>query len=93
MRLDNCIGEIINVGVDKGTSFLELAKTIVSLSASGNWEYCEFTSERKAQEPGDFISDIRKIKNLTGWTPQTTLQEGVQKTIDYYKKYKKHYWI
>ncbi len=33
-------------------------------------EFTEFTPERKAQEPGDFVSDITKIRRLLGWEPK-----------------------
>ena len=85
-------GEIMNVGWDKPTCFLEAAELIVELSQSGKWEFAEFSQERKLQEPGDFYSDISKIKKLVGWEPKTSLREGVQKTISYYRTHKNQYW-
>jgi UDP-glucose 4-epimerase len=85
-------GEIMNVGWDKPTCFLEAAELIVELSQSGKWEFTAFTQERKLQEPGDFYSDISKIKKLVGWEPKTSLSKGIQKTIHYYRAYKNHYW-
>ncbi len=85
-------GEIMNVGWDKPTCFLEAAELIVEISQSGKWEFAEFSQERKLQEPGDFYSDISKIKKLTGWEPKTSLREGVQKTINYYRTHKSFYW-
>lgn len=89
---DAAVGEILNVGVDKPVSFLELVKLIVKVAKSGKWEFAEFSPERKAQEPGDFYSDITKIKEIVGWAPKVSLEEGLKKTIQYYKKYKKFYW-
>jgi UDP-glucose 4-epimerase len=88
----NAYGEVFNVGHDKPSSFLELAKTIIKVVGKGKWELTPFSDERKAQEPGDFYSDIAKIKDLTGWYPSTSLQEGVAKTVDFYKKNKDKYW-
>jgi UDP-glucose 4-epimerase len=85
-------GEILNVGWDKPTCFLEAAKLIVKISQTGKWEFSEFSQERKLQEPGDFYSDISKIKNLVGWEPKVSLLEGIQKTIDYYQIHKNYYW-
>ena len=86
------VGEILNVGVDKPTSFLDLIKLIIKIAKSGSCEFAEFSPERKVQEPGNFYSDINKIKKLTGWEPKTNLKDGLAKTIDYYKLYKKYYW-
>ncbi len=85
-------GEIFNVGSDIPVSFLELVETIISVAKRGSWKFAEFSPERKAQEPGDFYSDISKIERIVGWRPTTTLEEGVAKTIEFYDKHRDHYW-
>jgi UDP-glucose 4-epimerase len=85
-------GEILNVGVDKAVCFLDLVKLIVKVTGSGRWEFAEFSPERKAQEPGDFYSDVSKIKRLVGWEPRVTLEDGLTRTADYYRKHGQHYW-
>jgi len=87
-----CYGEIFNVGHDQPSNFLELAETICSLVKGSSWEFAPFTKERKAQEPGDFYSDITKISNYTGWKPRWTLREGLRSTIKYYQRHRRHYW-
>jgi UDP-glucose 4-epimerase len=89
---ERCYGEILNVGDDKPDTFLDLVKTVIKAAGSGKWELAPFTPERAAGEPGDFASDITKIKKLAGWKPETTLINGLRKTIQYYRKYKKEYW-
>ncbi len=85
-------GEIFNVGSDIPVNFLELTKTIIKVAKRGSWSFAEFSLERKAQEPGDFYSDITKINRFIGWRPKTSLEEGLAKTIDYYTQYGDHYW-
>lgn len=89
---DRARGQVMNVGVDRPSTFLELARTLVEICPGACWEYAEFSPERKAQEPGDFYSDITKIRELVGWEPKTPLREGLEKTVDYYKRHKEHYW-
>lgn len=89
---DKAYGEVFNVGYDKPSSFLELAKAIIKIAESGQWEFAAFTPERAAQEPGDFFSDIAKIKKIVGWEPKTSLEEGLERTINYYRQYKRFYW-
>lgn len=89
---ESCFGEIINVGVNTPTTFVELATTLIEVAGSGRWQFAPFSPERKAQEPGDFYSDISKIKRLTGWQPTTPLAEGLRRTVDYYRLYRNHYW-
>ncbi|MBI3559873.1 NAD-dependent epimerase/dehydratase family protein [Candidatus Gottesmanbacteria bacterium] len=88
-----CYGEVINVGNDRPETFTDLAKQIITIAKRGKWVYAPFSPERAAQEPGDFTSDITKITRLTGWRPKTDLAGGLQKTIAYYRKYGKKYFI
>lgn len=89
---EQCYGQIYNVGNDHPSNFLELAETICRFVEGTRWEYAPFTPERAAQEPGDFYSDITKIRSEIGWEPQVSLDEGVRKTIDYYRICKEEYW-
>jgi UDP-glucose 4-epimerase len=85
-------GEVFNVGNNHMFSFRELAEIVVRTAGSGRWQLAPFTPERAAQEPGDFCSDIRKIKRVVGWAPRTRLEDGVRRTLDFYRQHQKHYW-
>ncbi|MCX8118183.1 MAG: GDP-mannose 4,6-dehydratase [Desulfobacterota bacterium] len=85
-------GEVFNVGTGVPISFVELAKKIVEIAGTGRVIFTEFTKERKEVEPGDYYTDISKIKRVVGWSPKTDLEEGLRKTIDFYRRYKKEYW-
>lgn len=89
--IPDAYGQVFNVGRDDPSSFLELAKTIIDASGQGSYRFCPFSAERKAQEPGDFYSDISKIKAISRWFPKTNLFDGIRKTLDYYRKFKDYY--
>lgn len=89
---DKARGEVLNVGRDDPVTFLEFAQTVVRLAGTGRWELAPFSPERKAQEPGDFYSDISKIRRLTGWAPSTSLEDGLLKTLAFYRENARHYW-
>jgi UDP-glucose 4-epimerase len=89
---DQAYGEVFNVGSGVPVSFIELAKKIVKIAGSGKVTFTEFTQERKEVEPGDYYTDISKIKRLVGWEPKTDLEQGLQRTIEFYRKYRKEYW-
>jgi len=91
-RCERAMGEVLNVGVDHPTTFLELAQALIRVSGSGRWEFAPFTPERQAQEPGDFYSDIGKIQRLVGWRPSTRLEEGLRRTVQYYRTHRAHFW-
>jgi UDP-glucose 4-epimerase len=85
-------GEVFNVGVGIPVSFYELAKKIVEVVGSGRVDFTEFTQERKEVEPGDYYADISKLKRIVGWTPATPLDDGIRKTADFYRSFRKEYW-
>lgn len=85
-------GELFNVGDDQASSFRELAETIVECAGTGRWELSPFSAERAAVEPGDFCSDIAKIRRVIGWRPTTSLEEGVRHTVAFYRQHRRHYW-
>jgi UDP-glucose 4-epimerase len=85
-------GEVLNVGVDRPITFLKLAKTLIRVSGTGRWEFAPFTAEREVQEPGDFYSDIDKIRAMVGWEPRTNLEDGLRQTAEYYRAHRVHYW-
>jgi UDP-glucose 4-epimerase len=89
---DEARGQVLNVGIDQPTNFIELADTLVEVCGTGQWEFAPFSPERKAQEPGDFYSDIAKIRRILGWEPTCGLRDGLSQTVDYYRKFKAHYW-
>ena len=43
--------------------------------------------ERKAIDIGDFISDDRRFRALTGWVPRTSLDAGLLRSLDYYRRH------
>jgi UDP-glucose 4-epimerase len=89
---DQAYGEVFNVGTGIPISFIDLAKKIVEIAGGGEAVYTEFSQERKEVEPGDYYTDITKIKRVVDWNPKIGLEEGLRKTIEFYRKYKKEYW-
>jgi len=89
---ERAYGQVLNVGIDNPMNFLELAEALVKVCEGSRWEYAPFSAERKAQEPGDFYSDISKIRGLIGWQPRTSLEDGLAQTVAFYRENKQHYW-
>lgn len=89
---ENAYGKVLNVGNNQASNFRELAETIIELTGSGAWKFTPFSPERAAQEPGDFISDVSRIKKVVGWTPTTSLIDGLRRTIAFYRQNREQYW-
>jgi UDP-glucose 4-epimerase len=80
------VGQIVNVGNDRSSTFLEVAEILRELVPGTEIVFTDFTPERKAQEPGDFVSDISKIRRLTGWSPRVELRDGLARTVEFYRE-------
>lgn len=90
---ESAYGEIFNVGVGVPVSFYALAHKIVEIVGSGYVDFTEFTQERKEVEPGDYYADISKLTRVVGWSPKISLDDGIKRTTDYYRTFKKEYWM
>ncbi len=86
------VGETLNVGNDRASTFLDVARVLQELVPGTRIEFTEFTPERKAQEPGDFVSDIGKIRRILGWEPKVGLREGLSRTVDFYRERRADYF-
>ena len=86
------VGEIVNVGDDRASTFLEVAQILCELVPGARIEFTDFTPERLAQEPGDFVSDVSKIRRLLGWRPVVDLREGLSKTVAFYRERRADYF-
>jgi UDP-glucose 4-epimerase len=89
---EKAYGEVFNVGTGLPVSFQALAETIVKVVGSGRVKFTEFTRERKEVEPGDYYTNISKIRTLVDWEPRTSLEEGIARTAEFYRTFRKEYW-
>lgn len=84
-------GEVFNLG-GEGVSLKKFVRTAIEVLGKGEYEVAPFPAERKAIEIGDYIADWSKIKRILGWKPRVNLEEGIKRTVDYYRKFKSEYW-
>ncbi len=85
-------GLALNVGGDAPYTLLALADALVRASdGSARFEQREFPAERKAIDIGDFVTDDRRFRGLTGWAPRTALDDGLGRSLDYYRRHMASY--
>ena len=74
----------VNVGNPSEFTILELARTVIRLTASASKLV---TRELPADDPKQRQPDISLAKQwLNGWEPKVSLETGLTKTIDYFRK-------
>ncbi len=75
-------GEIFNLGNPQEKTIIELAQMIKKLTqGSSNIAFREIDED----DPRRRKPDITKAKQILGWQPKVTLEEGIEKTIAYFK--------
>jgi UDP-glucuronate decarboxylase len=72
----------INIGNPHEVSIREIAEKVVKLSKSKSTIVFEDLPE---DDPRRRCPDITKAKELLDWTPEVSLDEGLKKTIEYFR--------
>lgn len=85
-------GRIYNLGSNEVVSLKTLAEKMTRLGSGSGFEIVPFPKDREAIDIGDYYSDFSQIASDLGWSPKIGLDEGLQKTIEYYHSYGKNYW-
>jgi dTDP-glucose 4,6-dehydratase len=80
-------GEEINIATGNEISIGKLAETIFSLAG----RKCEIVSDDSRLRPENseverLIGSVSKLDKLTGWKPDTSLESGLSKTIEWFSK-------
>jgi len=76
-------GEIFNLGNPDEYTVKELAEKIIKLTRSES--KIKYNGTFRQDDPMRRQPDITKAKKFLGWEPKISLDEGLQKTIDFYK--------
>lgn len=71
----------LNLGNPNEITVLELAETIIKLTSSRSRI---IKKPLPQDDPRQRRPDISKVQSLIGWSPKVALQDGLQKTIDYF---------
>ena len=78
------LGQVYYIGRGEFTKFKELVDIIIKEAGGGNIKPIDPPDFHKRIGIRDFVCDNTPLKSL-GWKPKISLQEGIKKTIEYYK--------
>jgi hypothetical protein len=75
---------VFNLGHPVPRSLLQFVETLQQL-AEFDTEMVPFPPEAQAIDIGDYYGDFARFHALTGWSPQVDLDQGLERTLDYYR--------
>jgi UDP-glucose 4-epimerase len=79
-------GQIFNLGGNPPMHLRDVAGLIASIVPGTQILFREFPEERKRIDIGDYYGDFTVARNLLGWKPGVPLEEGLARTIAYYRE-------
>lgn len=85
-----CYGGVFNLSGPVAT-LKEVAEMLITLKGKGSTEDIVFPDEQKKIDIGDYYGDSQLFERLSGWKPETSLEQGLKETLHYYQKNLKYY--
>jgi UDP-glucose 4-epimerase len=84
--LARCHGQIFNVGGSPPASLREIADLMVRVAGPpSRYITREFPADRATIDIGSYYSDDRAFRNATGWEPTIGIEEGLMRTLEWYR--------
>ncbi len=84
---DAALGEVVNLATGHDVSVGDLAETVIRLMGGGKRVVEDAARIRPpASEVMQLLGGAAKAQALTGWTAQTTLDQGLARTIDWVRR-------
>ena len=76
----------VNIGNPEEMSVIEMAELIVRLSGSKSRIILDPMPKELGDDPKVRRPDITKAKELLGWEPRVSIEEGISKTIEWFRE-------
>lgn len=88
----DCDGQVYNLGGDEPMMLIDLVKLMIEICGNGAFEMIPFPLDKKIIDIGDFYGDYRRLRATVGWRYFTSMRVGLEKTFDFYRANREHYW-
>ncbi len=89
---DRAKGDYFNLGGENPFTLETFVKLLLRIAGSGSYRIVPFPADKQSIDIGDVYSSYAKFKFATGWVPRVSLEEGLVRTVDYYRRHRGRYW-
>jgi len=83
-------GGVYNLGFPRTYTLTELAETLAGLTGC-TYRTVPFPPDLEAIDIGDYCGDFERFRVATGWSPRVDLQDGIARTIAFFRDHRSHY--
>lgn len=88
----NTVGEVLNLATSRGTSIKEVVQIVGKILG----KKLRIISEKRRKRPETseverLVGSFKRAKELCGWQPKVSLEEGLEKTINWVKENRSFY--
>lgn len=83
---DSVRGQAFNAGGERPYSVLEIVETITRLAGTGVEPDVQGEGNPEGEIDKQYV-DASKIRDLCGWTPSVSLEDGVERTLAWYREH------
>jgi UDP-glucose 4-epimerase len=85
-------GGCFNLGGTTPVTLERYVQAVIAATGKGSYRIVPFPDDSKKIDIGSVYSSFGKFHSATGWMPRISLEEGLVRTIEYYRKHQAHYW-
>ncbi len=83
---DQVKGRAFNLGGAPPVSLLDLAEKLLAANfGKGRYTTREFPADRAPIDIGSYHADDRAFRAATGWAPQVSLDDGLKRSLEWYR--------
>jgi nucleoside-diphosphate-sugar epimerase len=82
---EGCDGQTFNLGGLRPVPFVAVAELISRLAGGPPVQFEPWPASYKAVETGDYVTDLAKIERFINLPEMLSIEEGIRKSIDFYK--------
>lgn len=83
--------QIYNLGSPQPVSITEVAQRLIAIAGSGSLRFVPFPPERKRIDVGSVSVDYARIRADLGWQPRIGLDDGLARSVRYYREHLDRY--
>ena len=98
LETESIEGEIINIGTGKTNKMKEILALIKKETGAEDKQAVVDKERLRPRDVETLVTDNSKARKLLGWKPETTFEQGIRKSIQWYKDnrqmwgYEEHGW-